>query len=92
MSDRIESDAKDRRRDGDENDAGARALAGHVLRVREGHGANCSSIGSIVDTLFVTAVAGGAVLAALAAMMRARPEDDGDDRPSDDACRPSEER
>jgi hypothetical protein len=92
MSDRIEINAKDRQRDGDEHDASARALAGHVLCVREGHGANCSSIGSIVDTLFVTAVAGGAVLAALAAMMGARPEDDGDDRPPDDARHASENR
>ncbi len=36
-----------------------------VLVVREGHGANCSSIGSVVDTLFAAAVVGGAVLAAV---------------------------
>ena len=30
-----------------------------VLCVREGHGANCSSIGSVIDTIFATAVVGG---------------------------------
>jgi hypothetical protein len=40
-----------------------------VLVVREGHGANCSSIGSVIDTLFATAVVGGAVLAAVAAAL-----------------------
>lgn len=38
--------------------------------VREGHGANCSSLGSVVDTLFLSAVAGGAVLAAVAAALK----------------------
>jgi hypothetical protein len=38
--------------------------------VRLGHGANCSSIGSVVDTLFASAVIGGAVLAAVLAAMR----------------------
>ena len=42
---------------------------GRVLRVREGHGANCSSIGSVVDMLFATAVVGGALFAAVAAAM-----------------------
>ena len=41
-----------------------------IRSVREGHGANCSSVGSVVDTLFLGAVAGGAVLAAVAAAMR----------------------
>jgi hypothetical protein len=36
-----------------------------VLRVRTGHGANCSSIGSVVDTLFATATVGAAVFAAV---------------------------
>jgi hypothetical protein len=40
-----------------------------ILVVREGHGANCSSIGSVIDTLFATAVVGGAVLAAVAAAL-----------------------
>jgi hypothetical protein len=41
-----------------------------VRAVRLGHGANCSSIGSVVDTLFVSAVVGGAVLAAVMAAMK----------------------
>ena len=36
-----------------------------VTRVRLGHGANCSSIGSVVDTLFVTSLGGGAIFAAV---------------------------
>lgn len=38
--------------------------------VREGHGANCSSLGSVIDTLFLSAVAGGALLAAVAAALK----------------------
>jgi hypothetical protein len=44
-------------------------LPQHIRVVRAGHGANCSSIGSVVDTLFVTAVAGGAIFAAIAAAL-----------------------
>jgi hypothetical protein len=44
-----------------------------VRAVRLGHGANCSSIGSVVDTLFVSAVIGGAVLAAVIAAMKKEP-------------------
>jgi hypothetical protein len=68
-----EHDAED-----DAEAARIRALSEHVRSVREGHGANCSSIGSVVDTLFATAVVGGAVLAALAAMMGAEPKREGD--------------
>jgi hypothetical protein len=39
------------------------------VRVREGHGANCSSLGSVIDTLFATAAISGAVLAAVAAAL-----------------------
>ncbi len=42
----------------------------HVLRVRTGHGANCSSIGSVVDTLFATAAVGAAVFAAVVAALK----------------------
>ena len=42
----------------------------HVLRVRRGHGANCSSIGSVVDTLFATAAVGAAVFAAMVAALK----------------------
>ena len=37
------------------------------VRVRLGSGANCSSIGSVLDLLFATAAVGAAVLAAAAA-------------------------
>jgi hypothetical protein len=45
------------------------AEQGNILVVREGPSANCSSIGSVVDTLFATAVVGGAVFAAIAAAL-----------------------
>ena len=45
-------------------------LEHHLQRVRLGHGANCSSIGSVVDTLFATAVVGAAVFAAVAAALK----------------------
>jgi hypothetical protein len=41
-----------------------------VRAVRLGHGANCSSIGSVVDILFVSTVIGGAVLTAVLAAMK----------------------
>ncbi len=40
-----------------------------VLAVRAGPGANCSSIGSVVDLLFGTAVAAGVLYAAIAAAL-----------------------
>jgi hypothetical protein len=40
-----------------------------ILAARVGHGANCSSIGSVVDTLFAAAAVGTAVFAALAAAL-----------------------
>jgi hypothetical protein len=45
----------------------------HVLCVRLGHGANCSSIGSVVDTLFATAAVGAAVFAAVVAALATEP-------------------
>ena len=45
----------------------------HVTRVRAGHGANCSSIGSVIDTLFATAVIGSAIFAAVAAALATEP-------------------
>ena len=54
----------DRRREVDE-------LGEHNVRVvRTGHGANCSSIGSVIDTLFATAVVGSAVFAAVLAALK----------------------
>lgn len=46
------------------------AFPASCLVVRVGHGANCSSIGSVVDTLFVGATLGGTVLAAVCAAMK----------------------
>lgn len=65
----------------------------HVRAVRIGHGANCSSIGSVVDTLFVGAAVGGAVVAAILAAMKTEPvrlvgsntEPDADDTAEQDA-------
>jgi hypothetical protein len=45
----------------------------HVRRVRLGHGANCSSIGSVVDTLFATATVGAAIFAAVVAALATEP-------------------
>ncbi len=42
----------------------------NVRAVRTGHGANCSSIGSVIDTLFATAVVGSAVFAAVLAALK----------------------
>ena len=59
----------------------------HVLVVRQGVGANCSSIGSAVEMLFLSAAAGAAVLAAVSAAMppvdEATPPTD-DTSPTDD--------
>jgi len=49
-------------------------LEEHIQVVREGHGANCSSIGSVIDTLFIAQVAAGALLAVVAASLAARSE------------------
>jgi hypothetical protein len=65
------SDARDT-----ESDATATRDEGQVVRpenvraVRLGHGANCSSVGSVIDTLFASAVVGGAIFAAIAAALR----------------------
>ncbi|HTB72399.1 MAG TPA: hypothetical protein VK762_04105 [Polyangiaceae bacterium] len=54
---------------GAREDSEPELLEEHVLRVRLGHGANCSSMGSVIDTLFATAVVGAAVFAAIAAAL-----------------------
>ncbi len=41
--------------------------------VRVGHGGNCSSVGSVIDTLFLGAAAGGAMLAAICAALQEEP-------------------
>lgn len=38
--------------------------------VRVGHGGNCSSVGSVIDTLFLGAAAGGAIFAAICAALQ----------------------
>lgn len=45
----------------------------HLRAVRLGHGANCSSVGSVIDTLFVGAVVGSALFAAVCAAMNDEP-------------------
>lgn len=40
-----------------------------VRALRLGSGANCSSVGSVVDTLFLTAAVSGAIFAAICAAM-----------------------
>lgn len=54
-------------------------LSAHVLVVRRGPGANCSSIGSAVEMLFLSATAGAAILAAVSAALRPREDDDDDE-------------
>jgi len=51
-----------------EQEREARIRAG-VRSIREGHGANCSSVGSVVDALFASAVVGGAIFAAVVASL-----------------------
>jgi hypothetical protein len=53
----------------DEQAARERVFAEHIRSVRLGHGANCSSIGSVVDTLFASAVLTGAIFAAVCAAL-----------------------
>lgn len=51
-----------------------------VLVVRRGPGANCSSIGSAVEMLFLSATVGSSLLVAVTAMLR----------PDDDPAKPAE--
>jgi hypothetical protein len=66
----------------------------HILAVRIGHGANCSSIGSVIDTLFATATVGAAVFAAVVAALKAEdvhivsPPAAGADRPGEGRAEP----
>lgn len=46
-----------------------------VLVIRRGPGANCSSIGSAVEMLFLSATVGAAVLAAVVAALRPHPSE-----------------
>lgn len=49
---------------------------GRVLSAHLGRSANCSSVGSVVDVLFVSSVVGSALLVSLAVLLRrsAEPE------------------
>ena len=60
-----------------------------VLAIRLGPGANCSSIGSVIDILFVSAAIGGAVMVALAAALRppVEPPPPDTDAKTDDSAR-----
>jgi hypothetical protein len=63
----------------------------NVRVVREGHGANCSSIGSVIDTLFVAQVTAGVLFAVVAASLASTPGPDADtDKCSDDDVEPRE--
>jgi hypothetical protein len=54
--------------------SGRRPLrAEDVRRLRLGPGANCSSVGSVVDTLFATAAVSAAVFAAVVAALGSEP-------------------
>jgi hypothetical protein len=55
--------------DADRRETTERDLASHIVALRVGHGANCSSIGSVIDSLFASAVIFGAVFAAVCAAM-----------------------
>ena len=61
--------------------------ASHILAVRRGPGANCSSIGSAVEMLFLSASAGSALLVAVRALLKP----DEDDAPKPEAPPPSPE-
>lgn len=54
------------------SDQSAEADDERVLSVHFGRSANCSSIGSVIDVLFVSGVVGSAVLAALAVLLGGR--------------------
>ena len=64
----------------------------HVRAVRIGHGANCSSVGSVIDTLFLGAAVGGAIVAAVFAAMKVEPVTvvGGESEPDDDGGTPGE--
>lgn len=61
-----------------------------VLVVRRGPGANCSSIGSAVEMLFLSATVGTAILSAVAAALDPK-DDDGEADPDEPAAPPSPE-
>jgi hypothetical protein len=56
-----------------DHDQDQEPLAPHVRALRLGHGANCSSVGSVIDTLFWSAAIGGALFAAICAALKKEP-------------------
>ncbi len=56
-------------------DPAPKAPRGAILSVHLGRSANCSSVGSVVDVLFMSSVAGTAILGALAVYLGSRAED-----------------
>lgn len=58
-------------------------LPAGVLAVRAGPGANCSSIGSVVDLLFGTTVLAGVIYAAIAASLPDRTPDPDPEDPTE---------
>ena len=57
----------------EDSEARAEIRAESVRTVRLGHGANCSSLGSVIDTLFATAVFGTALFAGVMAALSKEP-------------------
>ena len=55
---------------------------GRVLSVHVGESANCSSVGSVVDVLFVSAVAATAILAATVVLLAEAKKKDAERGPS----------
>ncbi len=53
---------------------------GKILSVHLGESANCSSVGSVVDILFVSAVAGSALVAAVMVLLDRAAEKKKDER------------
>jgi len=73
----------------DEQPGGA-GFEGGVLVVRPGGGANCSSVGSVVDMLFVAGALGGALLVAVTAALDEAPEAGAPEAPADEDPAPGE--
>ena len=48
---------------------------GRVLSIHLGESANCSSVGSVIDILFVSTVAASAVLAAVVVLLEKKADD-----------------
>jgi hypothetical protein len=57
----------------------------NIRTVRIGHGANCSSVGSVIDTLFLASAVGGAIFAAVCAALRDEPARIAGAQPGEDA-------